>query len=256
MKMAKSTWFVGLALGAIFYSPPAEANVILSVFQGAVFYMVLSLIPVIVVESIVLSIQLGLSALQAVLWAFLANCVSTAAGIPFAGSLLGNIRNLPFGWLSRAAGAVMDFDDYEDEPEAEPVGDATEIAGLILLFLLFFVASCLIELGVLAFAFGATTKIAEIAMATVWANVWTYGLIAAIPAVIILVLFLRGDLEEVTAKPAEADAVKPTQEDGGLSEDRNLSRSVVPITVPVRPSKQEENPHLDADQQDQPKKVA
>ncbi len=154
----------------------------------------------------------------------------------------------------------MDIDGYEEEPEgepeAQPVEAATEIAGLILLFLLFFAASCLIELGVLVFALGATTEIAEIAMATVWANVWTYGLIAAIPAVIILVLFLRGDLEEVTAKPAEADAMKSAREDGGLNEDRNLSGPVIPINGPVRPSKQEENPHLDADQQDQPKKVA
>lgn len=229
---------------------------ILSVFHGAVVYMVLSLIPVIVVESIVLSVQLGLSALQAVLWAFLANCASTAAGIPIVGGLLSSIRESRFGWLSRATGAVMDIDDYEEEPEGEPVGDATETAGLILLFLLFFAASCLIELGVLVFALGATTEIAEIAMATVWANVWTYGLIAAIPAVIILVLFLRGDLEEVTATPAEADSIKPIQDDGELNEDRNLSRPVIPITVPVRPSKREENPHLDAEQQDQPKKVA
>ena len=229
---------------------------ILSVFHGAVLYMVMSLIPVIVVESIVLSIQLGLSALQAVLWAFLANCVSTVAGIPIVGGLLSKTRELSFGRLRRAAGTVMDLDDYEEEPEAKPVEDATEITGLILLFLLFFAASCLIELGVLVFAFGATTEIAEIAMATIWANVWTYGLIAAIPAVIILVLFLRGDLEEVTAKPAEADAVKPAGKDGGLNEDRNLSRSVVPITVPVRPSKREENPHTDAEQQDLPKKVA
>lgn len=256
MKLAKSTWLAGLALGAIFFSPPAEANMILSVFHGAVLYMVLSLIPVIVVESIVLSIQLGLSALEAVLWAFLANCVSTAAGIPIVGGLLSNARELSFGWLSRAAGAVMDIDDYEEESEAKPAENATEIAGLIVLFLLFFVASCLIELGVLVFAFGATTEVAEIAIATVWANVWTYGLIAAIPAVAFLVYFWRGDLKKVTAKPAVANTVKPAKEDGEMNEDRNLNGSVVPITGAVRPSKREENPNLDAEQQDLPKRVA
>ena len=150
----------------------------------------------------------------------------------------------------------MDIVDYEEEPEE----DVPEGAGLVVLFLLFFVASCLIELGVLVFAFGATTEVAEIAIATVWANVWTYGLIAAIPAVIILGAFLirlwRGGSEEVTAKPIEADAVKPAKENGEMNEDRNLNGSVVPITGPVRPSKREENPNLDAEQQDLPKRVA
>lgn len=71
-----------------------------------------------------------------------------------------------------------------------------------------------------------------------------------------LIQLWRGDPEEVTAMPIEADVVKPAREDGGLIEHQNLDGSVVPITGPVRPPKREEDTHLAADQQDLPKRVA
>jgi len=175
---AHSLLITGTILGLLFFAPPAHANMIVSVFSGFAWLMVVALVPVILVETLVLWLYLGVGVGKAILAATVGNIASTVVGIPLVEHTLSRLVNASWRWLSRSAEALLEsFDDYEFEEEEDEEPEPREVpnglGGIFLLIVLFFTGTVIVELLVYMFVF-ADEHIAV--AATLWTNLVSYGL--------------------------------------------------------------------------------
>ena len=95
--MNKNTWrwAIPVFLAVLAFAPPANANVFLPpLFFLSWVAMVLALIPVIIVETIVLSMRAGVWFWESVLTTLVANLATTLLGIPLALILHATFRGL------------------------------------------------------------------------------------------------------------------------------------------------------------------
>lgn len=178
-RFLKRHLFLAATIGAVFFSPPAEANMILSAYHGAAWLLVLSLIPVVAVEIVVLAFVPGLSIGNAILFGLFGNIVSTIAGIPCNAALLLALQDRGPRFLRRIAVSIMEeFEEAENTEEEEPTW--VGIGAVSLLFVLFFVGSVAIEYffaaAILHYMDKPTWMLFD---GVLTANLWSYGLIAA-----------------------------------------------------------------------------
>ena len=182
---------------ALFAASPAEANAIVPSMFGAVgMAMVVMLVPIIIIESLVAGLYLGLSTWTAIKVVAIGNLASTVVGIPMTRIVLGTARAIGGRHTERFFGPMFEIptEDWDDLDESDEFPDQLstretlwlEGFGISLVFALFFLASWGIEYWIAA-AIVDELSPPVVADGVLVANVATYGMIGAA----LLVAFLR-----------------------------------------------------------------
>ena len=197
-------------VAALLFAPPAHANMIVPpLFFMSWLAMVLALMPIIVIETIVLTVRAGTSLWDAGPTATLANLASTFIGIPLALVLHANFRGYlgaepdRFQTFWQKFRMVVGHVQYADSNG--PVARMPEWiwpAGAFVLMVLFFLASWVSESWVARILLD-TYPAEGLNQAVFEANLITYGLLAGLFGVLLVLANRDPDLEDASTVDPE-----------------------------------------------------
>ena len=192
--------FAPVFLAVLLIASPAHANTILPLFFMSWMAMVLALLPIIVIETIVLSVRAGTSLWESILVASVGNLASTFIGIPvalilhaiFRASLDDTPKRLRTAW-EKFRMVVWHVQYVYDEEGRLP--DWMWLGGCLVLVVPFFLASWLSESWVARILLDGYSA-RGLDQAVFGANLVTYGLLVALLSAL-LVWAIRNPSAEV-----------------------------------------------------------